>query len=157
MKLNLTLIPNFVVQFHFFESMFTLVSLSNLNLISEPILIPIPIDFEHRPPILDSHISLLGNECEVQFFDMNQTLEPNRTLERKLDFAQFYESALVPVPFIPEPKSTTTLNHIPLLDQGINSYDSMMIFQEWSCKENNFHERILHDPIHIGDCKLKRG
>jgi len=28
-----------------------------------------------------------------------------------------------------------------------------MSFQEWSYNENNFHNRILHDPIHIGDCK----
>ena len=28
-----------------------------------------------------------------------------------------------------------------------------MIFQDWSCKGNNFHDRILHDPIKIGDCK----
>jgi len=28
-----------------------------------------------------------------------------------------------------------------------------MIFQDWSCKENNFHDRILHDPIKIGDCE----
>ena len=28
-----------------------------------------------------------------------------------------------------------------------------MIFQDWSCKGNNFHDRILHDPIKIGNCK----
>ena len=41
------------------------------------------------------------------------------------------------VPFIPEPKSTTALNHIQLLNQGIDNYDLMMIFQDWSCKGNN--------------------
>ena len=28
-----------------------------------------------------------------------------------------------------------------------------MIFQDWSCKGNKFHDRIFHDLIHIGDCK----
>ena len=28
-----------------------------------------------------------------------------------------------------------------------------MIFQNWSCKGNNFYDRILHDPIHTEDCK----
>ena len=28
-----------------------------------------------------------------------------------------------------------------------------MIFQDWSCKGNNFHDRILHDPIKTGDYK----
>ena len=28
-----------------------------------------------------------------------------------------------------------------------------MIFQDWSCEGNKFHDRIFHDPIHIGDCK----
>ena len=28
-----------------------------------------------------------------------------------------------------------------------------MIFQDWSYKGNNFHDKIMHDPIHIGDCK----
>ena len=95
----------------------------------------------------------MENECEFQFFNLDQNLEPNLTLEPKLDLSQFYESALNSVPFIPEPKSTTALNHIPLLNQGIDNYDLMMIFQDWSCKGNNFHDRILHDPIHIGDCK----
>ena len=51
----------------------------------------------------------------------------------------------------PEPKLTITLNHIPLLDQGIDSYDSAMIFENWSYNRDKFHVRILHDPIHIGD------
>ena len=28
-----------------------------------------------------------------------------------------------------------------------------MIFQDWSCKGNNFQDGIFHDPIHIGDFK----
>ena len=82
---------------------------------------------------------------------MEQNLEPNLTLETKLDLNQFYESALVPVPFIPELKSTPIPNHIPLLDPGIGSYDSMVIFENWSYNWNKFHVRILHDPIHIGE------
>ena len=48
-----------------FESMLTLVSLPDLNLILKQILIPIPIKLEHEPPILDSHTTLLENECEL--------------------------------------------------------------------------------------------
>ena len=44
-------------------------------------------------------------------------------------------------------------NHILLLDIGINHNDLVMIFQDWSCKEKIFHDRILHDLIHIGNCK----
>jgi len=28
-----------------------------------------------------------------------------------------------------------------------------MIFQDLSYEGDNFHDRLLHDPIHIGDCK----
>ena len=86
--------------------MLTLISLPVLDPILEPTLIPIPIDLEHEPPILDSHIPLLGKECKSQFFDLDSTLEPKRTLEPKLDLSQFYESALVPVPFILKLKSS---------------------------------------------------
>ena len=37
-----------------FESMLSQVSLPNLDPILKPTLIPIPIEFEHEPPILDS-------------------------------------------------------------------------------------------------------
>ena len=37
-------------------------------------------------------------------------------------------------------------------DIGID-HDSVMIFQDWSCKGSKFHDRIFHDPIHTGDCK----
>jgi len=60
---------------------------------------------------------------------------------------------MVPELFISKPKSSISQNHIQLLDQGIDHNDSVMIFQDWSCKGNNFNDRILYDPIHIGDCK----
>ena len=31
--------------------------------------------------------------------------------------------------------------------------DSVMIFQDWSCKGSKFHDRIFHDPTHTGDFK----
>ena len=40
-----------------------------------------------------------------------------------------------------------------LLIQSIDQNDSEMIFQDWSYKGDNFHDRVLHDPIHIGDFK----
>ena len=39
-----------------FDFMLTQVSLADLDSIPKPILIPIPIEFEHEPPILDTHI-----------------------------------------------------------------------------------------------------
>ena len=60
---------------------------------------------------------------------------------------------MVPESITLELKSTILLSHILLLDIGINRNDSIMIFQDLSCKENNFHDRILYDLIHIGDCK----
>ena len=54
-----------------FESILTLVSLPNSDLIPKLTLIPIPIELEHEPLILDSHIPLLGNECELQFYDLD--------------------------------------------------------------------------------------
>jgi len=99
----------------FFESILTLVSSPDLDPIPEPTLIPVPIDFEYEPFILDSHIPLLENECERQFFDLDQTLELNLTLEPKLDLSQLYESVLVSIPFTFESKSTIPQNHIPLL------------------------------------------
>ena len=53
--------------------MLTPVSLPDLDPISEPTLIHVLIEFEHEPPILDSHILLLGNKCEPQFYDLDQT------------------------------------------------------------------------------------
>ena len=69
--------------------MLTLVSLPDLGPISKPTLILIPIKFEHELLILDSHIPLLKNECELEFNDLDQTHEPTPTLEPKLDLS-FY-------------------------------------------------------------------
>ena len=68
------------------------------------------------------------------------------TLEPKLDLSH------IPDPLILELKSTIPPSHILLLGRGIDHDDSVMIFQDWSCKENKFHDRIFHDPIHIGEC-----
>jgi len=50
-------------------------------------LIPIPLDFENEPPILDSCTPLLKNKYELNFFDLDQTIELNPTLEPKLDLS----------------------------------------------------------------------
>ena len=54
-------------------------------------------------------------------------------------------------PITLESKLIILSSHILLLDIGIDYNDSVMIFQDWSCKENKFHDRIFHDPIHIRD------
>ena len=82
-----------------------------------------------------------------------KTLEPNPMLEPKLDLSQLYESVLVSIPSTFESKSTIPQNHIPLLPQGIDHYDSMIIFQDWSYNWDKFHARILYGPIHIRNCK----
>ena len=82
--------------------------------------------------------------------DLDSTLEPKLTLEPKVDFS---ELVLVPKPIILEPKSTILPTNILLLDIGIDHDDSVIIFQGWSSKGSKFHDRIFHDPIHIGDCK----
>ena len=58
-----------------FESILTLVYLPNLDPITEPTLIPIPIDLEIEPPIFDSHSPLMDHECELNFFDFEPTSE----------------------------------------------------------------------------------
>ena len=75
------------------------------------------------------------------------------TLEPKLDLSFIPESVSVPIPFIVKPKSFIPENHIPLLDQGLDHYDSVMISQDWSYNGKKFHVRILYDPIHIGEYK----
>ena len=110
--------------------MLTPISLPDLDHIPEPTLILKPINFEHESLILESHITLRGKECETQFFDLDPTLESNPTLELKLDLNQLPESVFILVPFISEPNSTISLNHILLLDQSVENYDSEMIFQE---------------------------
>ena len=92
----------------------------------------------------------MGKECEFEFFDLDSTLEPKLTLEPKINFS---ELVLVPEPIILEAKSTIPSSNILLLDIGIDYDDSVMIFQDWSCKGNKFHDRIFHYPIHIGDHK----
>jgi len=96
--------------------MLTAVFLPDLDPILKPTLIPNPIGLEHVPPILDSHISLLGNECERQFYDLDQTHEPTPSLEPKFDLSFIPESVSVSFSFIIEPKSSIPQNHIPLLD-----------------------------------------
>ena len=86
--------------------MLTPISLPDSDLILKSTLIPVPIELEHEPLILDSHIPLLGNEYELQFYDLDQTHEPTPTLESKLDFCFIPESISVPIPFIVEPKSS---------------------------------------------------
>ena len=67
--------------------MLTPVSLPNSDLIPKPTLIPIPVELEHEPTILDSHISLVENKCELEFYDLDQIHEPTPTLELKLDLS----------------------------------------------------------------------
>ena len=76
-----------------FESMLTLVSLPKLDPLPDPTLIPVSINFEIEPLLLDGHISLMGTECEIKFYDLDSTLEPKPTLEPKVDFP---ELVLVP-------------------------------------------------------------
>ena len=113
--------------------MLTPVSLPDSDLILKPTLIPIPIELEHERLILDSHIPLLGNEYELEFYDLDQTHELTLILEPKLDLSFIPKSVLVSIPFIVEPKSSISQNHILFLDQGLDQYDSVMISQDWSC------------------------
>ena len=113
-----------------FESRLTLVSLPDLDYLLEPILIPVPINLEHESLSLESHITLLENEYELLLFDLDPTFEPYLILGPKLDLDQFHESILVPKPFTLESKSTISTFHISLLDQGVEHYDSKMIFQD---------------------------
>ena len=71
-----------------FESTLIPVSLPKLDPFLEPTLIPVSIDLEIKPPILDSHIPLMGRECEFQFFDLESTIEPILTFEPTFDLFQ---------------------------------------------------------------------
>ena len=93
----------------------------------------------------------MENECELEFYDLDQTHELTPTLEPKLDLSSIPESVSVPITFIVEPKSSTLQNHISLLDQCLDQYDSVMISEDWSYNWENFHVRILHNPICIGE------
>jgi len=61
--------------------MLTPTSLPKLDPLPEPTLIPVSINFEIEPLLMDSHISLMRIECEIKFFDLDSTLEPKPTLE----------------------------------------------------------------------------
>ena len=67
--------------------MLTPISLADLDPILKLTLIPNPIELEHEPLILNSHILLLGIECEFQFYDLDQTHKPTPTLKPKLDLS----------------------------------------------------------------------
>ena len=80
--------------------------LTDLDPILKPTLILIPVELEHEPTILDSHIPLLENECELEFYDLDQTHELTLILELKFDLSFILESVSVPIPFIIKPKSS---------------------------------------------------
>jgi len=65
-----------------------------------------PIELEHELLILNSHIPSLENECELEFYDLDQTHEPTLILEPKLDLSFIPESLPVFIPFIVKPKSS---------------------------------------------------
>ena len=73
--------------------MLTPASLPKLDPLPEPTLMSVLMDLETEPLLLDSHISLMGIECEIKFFDLDSTLEPKLTPEPKVDFP---ELVLVP-------------------------------------------------------------
>jgi len=79
-----------------FKSRLTPVTLSDLDHLLEPTLNPVLINLELESLILQSHISLLENECELQFFDLDPTLESKSTLEPKLDLSHIPKSVLIP-------------------------------------------------------------
>ena len=88
LKMNVTPIFNIVIQFHFLNLCWLRYPYPIPDLIPKPTLIPIPIELEHEPLILDSHIPLLENECELQFYDLDQTYEPTPTLgESEVDLS----------------------------------------------------------------------
>jgi len=115
--------------------MLTLISLTDLDPIPETTLILVPINLEHESPILDSHITLMGNECELQFFDLD---EPKWTLNPRLTLSHILKTVLILVSSILEPRSAILPIHSPLLDLGIDHYDSEMIFQDWSYNGDDF-------------------
>ena len=73
---------------------------------------------------------MLENKCELEFYDLDQIHEPTPTLVPKLDLSFIPESVSVSISFIVELKSSILQNHIPLLDQDLDQYDSVMIPQE---------------------------
>ena len=88
-----------------------------------------PVFFSDLDPILKPTLILIPVklEYELEFYNLDQTHELTPTLEPKLDLSFISESVSILIPFINEPKSSITQNHIPLLDQGLDQYDSVMI------------------------------
>ena len=76
---------NFVIQFQFWIYVDSDI-LTQLDLLPEPTLIPVSMDFEIEPLLLDSHISLMEIECEIKFFDLDSIFESKPTPEHKVDF-----------------------------------------------------------------------
>ena len=110
--------------------MLTLVSLPNVDQFLEPTLIHISIGLETELLFLDSHIPSMERECEFQFFDLDSIIEPKPTLEHlifrvSIGYRTYHSRAQV--------KHSTKSRS--LLDIVINHDDSVMIFQDWSCKK----------------------
>ena len=93
--------------------MLTPVSLTNLDPIPEPTLIPVPVYYEIGSSNFDSHIHLMDHEYEHKFFDLEPTFESNPIFEPKFDFPA---PVLVLSPIILKPKSITSSSQILLLD-----------------------------------------
>ena len=72
-----------------FESILTPVLFPKLSNILESVLIHIPFILELKSSILESHISLWGNECrhEFQLLDLDPLSEPILTPEPLLDLS----------------------------------------------------------------------
>ena len=64
---------------------------------------------------------------------------------------------MVPISFTLRPKSTISLNRIPLLDKDAGQYNFEMICQEWASDQDKYHDRILHDPIQFGSYNTLNG
>ena len=68
--------------------MLTPASLPKLDPLLEPTLIPVSMDFEIESLFWDSHISWMGTEYEIRFFNLDSTLKPKLTLEPKVNFPE---------------------------------------------------------------------
>ena len=117
--------------------MLTPVSLPNLDQLSEPTFIPVPIDHEIESPIFDDHIELdqlcnfespmeklasshfyeieTNEICDLDSQIYGQVQIPESLLTPVLlpDLGNILESVLIPTPIIPELESPI-LSHIPL-------------------------------------------
>jgi len=119
--------------------------LTRFGQIPKPTLILVLIQLEIEPPILESHIPLIEKEHEFNSLIWNQLLN--------LNFKSYSRVSIGSRTF----HSWARVNHFIvshfLLAIRIDHNDSVMIFQDWSYNQNKFNFRILHDPIHVGDCK----